>query len=218
MKLTRRTFVSSVFALFSVLAVAMPAVAQTAGKDFTLVTPAQPTEDAGKIEVLEFFSYGCPHCADFNPLLTAWVAKQSGDVVVRKVPITFGRAAWTNISKLYYTLEITGDLHRLEADVFKAIHVERQNLFEEKALTEWVVKKGVDPKKFAETFASFGVMSKVKRADQMAQAYKITGVPSLAVEGKYLVGGKDFEDNLAIADKLIAKVRSENAGKGAGKK
>ena len=212
MKLTRRHFVSSVFAVFSALTVAMPSFAQTAGKEFAPISPAQPTEDAAKIEVLEFFSYGCPHCADFNPLLT-WVAKLPADVVVKKVPVTFGRAAWANIAKLYYTLEITGDLHRLEADVFKAIHAERQNLFEEKALTEWVVKKGVDPKKFAETFASFGVMSKVKRGDQMAQAYKITGVPALAVDGKYMLGDMGFNEKLAVADKLIAKARSEKSGK-----
>jgi thiol:disulfide interchange protein DsbA len=211
MKSSRRSFVGIVFGLISALTVAMPSFAQTA--DYTPIVPAQPTEDGTKIEVLEFFSYGCPHCADFNPLLTAWVAKQPGDVVVRKVPITFGRAAWANIAKLYYTLEITGDLHRLEADVFKAIHIERVNLFEEKALTEWVVKKGVDPKKFAETFGSFGVMSKVKRGDQMAQAYKITGVPALAVEGKYMIGDMGFSEKLAVADKLIAKARSEKSGK-----
>lgn len=218
MKVSRRSFVSSIFAFGTALAVAMPSFAQTAGKDYTPIVPAQATEDAAKIEVLEFFSYGCPHCADFNPLLTAWVAKQQGDVVVKKVPITFGRAAWANIAKLYYTLEITGDLHRLEADVFKAIHAEHQNLFDEKTVSDWAVKKGVDAKKFAETFNSFGVMSKVKRGDQMAQAYKITGVPALAVEGKSLVGGKDFNETLAITDSLIAKARSEKSGKGAGKK
>lgn len=214
MKFSRRNFAAAVIALGA--AVALPAFAQNA--PYTPIMPAQPTEDAGKIEVIEFFSYGCPHCAEFNPLLTGWVAKQQGDVVIRKVPITFGRAAWANIAKLYYTLEVTGDLHRLESEVFKAIHVERQNLFEEKALAEWAVKKGVDAKKFAETFNSFGVMSKVKRGDQMAQAYKITGVPALAVEGKYLVGGRDFNDTLAITDSLITKVRSEKSGKGTAKK
>lgn len=210
MKFARRSFVTGVFALFSALTVALPAFAQSV----TPISPAQPTEDAAKIEVVEFFSYGCPHCAEFNPLLTAWVAKQQGDVVVRKVPITFGRAAWTGIAKLYYTLEVTGDLHRLEGEVFKAIHGERQNLFEEKALTEWAVKKGVDPKKFSETFNSFGVMSKVRRGDQMAVAYKIQGVPALAVEGKFLIGAKDFNEVLATADKLIAQARAEKAGKG----
>ena len=209
MKFDRRSFVAAAFALGA--AVAMPAFAQNA--PYTPITPAQPTEDASKIEVVEFFSYGCPHCADFNPLLHAWAAKQPGDVVVKKVPITFGRAAWANIAKLYYTLEITGDLQRLESDVFKAIHGERVNLFDERTLTEWVVKKGVDAKKFADTFNSFGVMSKVRRGDQLAQAYKIQGVPALAVEGKYLVGGKDFNEQLSIADKLIAKSRSEKPGK-----
>lgn len=213
MKFARRSFVTGVFALFSALTVALPAFAQA----YTPITPPQPTEDPAKIEVLEFFSYGCPHCAEFNPVLAAWVAKQQGDVVVRKVPVTFGRAAWTGIAKLYYTLEVTGDLHRLEAEVFKAIHVERQNLFEEKALAEWAAKKGVDPKKFSETFNSFGVMSKVRRGDQMAQTYKIQGVPAIAVEGKFLVGGHDFNETLATADKLIAQARAEKAGKG-GKK
>jgi len=213
MKFARRSFVTTILALGAALTVAMPSWAQTVGKDYTLISPAQPTEDAGKIEVLEFFSYGCPHCADFNPLVTAWAAKLPGDVVFRKVPITFGRAAWANIAKLYYALKVTGDLDRLESDVFKAIHNDRINLFDEKSLLEWVAKKGVDQKKFAEAFNSFGVMSQVKRGDQMAQAYKIQGVPALAVDGKYLVGGKDFNEQLAIADKLIAKARSEKSGK-----
>ncbi|MGB9354638.1 MAG: thiol:disulfide interchange protein DsbA/DsbL, partial [Azonexus sp.] len=175
MKFARRSFVTTIFAIGAALTVAMPSSAQTAGKDYTLISPAQPTEDASKIEVLEFFSYGCPHCADFNPLVTAWAAKLPGDVVFRKVPITFGRAAWANIARLYYALKVTGDLDRLESDVFKAIHNDRINLFEEKPLLEWVAKKGVDQKKFAEAFNSFGVMSQVKRGDQMAQAYKIQG-------------------------------------------
>jgi thiol:disulfide interchange protein DsbA len=213
MKFARRSFVTTIFALAAALTVAMPSSAQTAGKDYTPISPAQPTEDASKIEVIEFFSYGCPHCADFNPLLQAWVDKLPGDVVFRKVPITFGRAAWANIARLYYALKVTGDLDRLESDVFKAIHNDRINLFEEKSLLEWVAKKGVDQKKFAEAFNSFGVMSQVKRGDQMAQAYKIQGVPALAVDGKYLVGGKDFSEQLANADKLIAKARSEKSGK-----
>ena len=133
--------------------------------------------------------------------------------MLKKVPVSFGRAAWANAAKLYYALEVTGDQHRLEADIFKAIHVERVNLFDEKNILEWVAKKGVDSKKFGEAFGSFGVMSKVKRGDQMAQAYKIQGVPSLAVEGKYLVGGQGYAEALSITDKLVAKTRAEKAGK-----
>ena len=218
MKLDRRQFTTSIFAMFTALTVGSPALAQTQGSDYTLITPAQPTDDPGKTEVLEFFSYGCPHCSDFHPIVSAWAAKLPSDVVFKRVPITFGRGAWANIAKLYYTLEATGDLARLDMDVFKAIHNERINLFDERALTEWVVKKGVDPKKFSETFNSFGVMSKVKRGDQLAQGHKIQGVPAISVDGKYLVGGKDFNDQLAIADKLIAKARSEKPGKAPGKK
>jgi len=213
MKFPRRSFVSSIFALVAALTVAIPSFAQTVGKDYTMISPAQPTEDANRIEVIEFFSYGCPHCADFNPLLHAWAAKLPGDVVLKKVPITFGRAAWANIARLYYALKVTGDFERLDGEVFKAIHNDRVNLFDEKSLFEWVAKKGVDQKKFAEAFSSFGVMSQVKRGDQLAQAYKIQGVPALAIDGKYLVGGKDFNEQLAIADKLIAKARSEKSGK-----
>lgn len=213
MSLARRSFVAAIFAFGTALTVTGSAFAQTAGSDYTPIVPAQPTENAAKIEVLEFFSYGCPHCADFNPLLAAWVARQAGDVVVKKVPVTFGRAAWANIAKLYYALEITGDQARLEADIFKAIHQERVSLFDDKVMLEWVVKKGVDQKKFSEAYASFGVMSKVKRAEQMTQSYKISGVPTLVIEGKYQVGGRDFNEALAIAEKLVVKARAEKSGK-----
>ena len=213
MKFDRRSFVRSIFALGTALTVAMPALAQTAGKDYTPIAPVQPTDDATKIEVLEFFSYGCPHCSDFHPLISAWAAKQPGDVVFKRVPVSFGRAAWANAAKLYYTLEATGDLAKLDGDVFKAIHNDRVNLFDEKTILEWVTKKGVDPKKFSETFNSFGVMSKVKRADQMALAYKVSGVPAIYVDGKYAIGGNNFGEVLANADKAIAKARSEKPAK-----
>jgi thiol:disulfide interchange protein DsbA len=213
MKSERRRFVGTLAALGAALALSTPAMAQTVGKDYAPISPPQPTENPAKIEVLEFFSYGCPHCGDLHPLFTAWSAKQAADVVIKKVPITFGRGAWANIAKLYYALEITGDLARLESDIFRAIHSQRVNLFEERTLLEWVAKNGVDQKKFAETFNSFGVNSKVRRGDQIAQAYKIQGVPAIAVDGKYMVGGQNFDEMLANADKLIIKARNEKAGK-----
>ncbi|WP_306606442.1 thiol:disulfide interchange protein DsbA/DsbL [Azonexus sp.] len=213
MEFNRRRFVSSLVAFGATLTVAGPLAAQTAGSEFTLVTPVQPTDDPGKIEVVEFFSYGCPHCADFNPLLNAWAAKLPADVVLKKVPVSFGRAAWGNAAKLYHALEVTGEVKRLETDVFRAIHNERTNLFDERTITDWVAARGVDRKKFSDAFASFGVQSKVKRGDQMAQAFKIEGVPALAIDGKYLVKSNDFNAQLSIADKLIAKARSEKSGK-----
>jgi len=212
MKFARRSFFSSIFALVAALTVAIPSIAQTVGKDYTMISPAQPTEDANKIEVIEFFSYGCTHCADFNPLLNAWAAKLPGDVVLKKVPVSFG-GYFTLIAPLYYALEAMGELPRLDSVVFKTIHVDGNKLVDASARAEWALKNGLDPKKFEETYNSFGVASKARRGAQMTQAYKIQGVPALAVDGKYLVGGKDFNEMLANADKLIAKARSEKSGK-----
>jgi len=217
MHIERRSFVGRTFksllALVAALAIASPALAQTAGKDFTPIEPPQPTDNPAKIEVIEFFSYGCPHCNEFNPVISAWAAKLPADVTFKKVPVTFGRAAWANIARLYYALEATGDLGKLDAAVFKAIHEERISLFDEKVLNEWVAKKGVDPKKFSDAFNSFGVMSKVKRAEQMQQTYHVQGVPAVVVNGKYMIEGKDFNETLTIADKLIAKARAEKTKK-----
>jgi thiol:disulfide interchange protein DsbA len=213
MEFSRRRFVASAIAMGATLSVTGPLSAQTAGRDFVVLNPPVSTDDASKIEVVEFFSYGCPHCADFNPLLNLWAAKLPADVVLKKVPVSFGRAAWGNAAKLFYALEVTGDLKRIEADVFKAIHQERTNLFDEKTIVSWVVARGVDRKKFTDAFGSFGVQSKLRRGDQMAAAYKIEGVPALAVDGKFLIATLQFDQQLAVADKLIARVRSEKAGK-----
>ncbi|MDR1994597.1 thiol:disulfide interchange protein DsbA/DsbL [Azonexus sp.] len=212
MEFNRRHFISAL-AGTAVFAFAAVTQAQTAGKDYVPITPAQPTENPAKIEVIEFFSYGCPHCADLHPLLGPWAAKQGPDVVIKRVPVSFGRAAWGNIAKLYYALEVTGDLARLDGEVFRAVHGQRLNLYDERNIMEWVAKNGVDQKKFAEAFNSFGVNSKVRRGDQLAQAYKIEGVPALTIDGKYLAGGQNFDEMLANADKLIAKARGEKSGK-----
>lgn len=213
MQQLRRQFLSAVFALCAALTAAAPVAAQVAGRDFTPVSPAQPTEDPAKIEMLVFFSFGCPHCADFDPLLAAWAGKQASDVVVRKVPVTFGRAAWANGARLFYALEATGDLKRLEGQVFRAIHGERANLFDERTMIDWVVARGVDRKKFTDALGSFGVRSRVARGDQLAQAYRISGVPAVALEGKYLLSANSFGELLAVADKMVAKARAEKAAR-----
>lgn len=185
------------------------------GRDFTVIDPAQPTDNPAKIEVLEFFSYGCPHCKDLNPSLVKWVARQPADVVVRRVPVSFGRPQWANLSKLYFALEATGDLARLDEAVFVALHEKGLRLYDERSINEWVAAQGVDMKKFADAFGSFGVAAKVRRADQMVQTYRIDGVPALTVEGKYRVQTQSNSHDvlLAQADRIIAKARSERGGK-----
>ncbi|WP_221227652.1 thiol:disulfide interchange protein DsbA/DsbL [Rhodocyclus tenuis] len=185
------------------------------GRDFTAIDPAQPTDTPTKVEVLEFFSYGCPHCKELNPVLGKWAARQPADVVVRRVPVSFGRPQWANLSKLYFALEATGDLARLDDAVFAALHEKGLRLYDERAINEWVAAQGVDMRKFADAFGSFGVAAKVRRADQMVQTYRIDGVPALTVDGKYrvLTQSNSHDVLLAQAERIIAKARSERGGK-----
>lgn len=205
----RRSFFRH-FVAIAALALALPAFAQS---EYTVVQPAQPTDNPSKIEVLEFFSYGCPHCSDFSGPLNAWVAKLPSDVVFKRVPVSFGRAAWANLARLFYALEATGDLAKLDGKIFRAIHEQRVNLYEEKNILEWLAKEGVDTKKFGEAFNAFSIQSKVKRGDLMAQAYRINGVPALAIDGKYLLEARAPNEMFAVADKMIAKARAEHGKK-----
>lgn len=202
----------------ALLAVVLPARAQLAvGRDYVPIVPAQTSDHPAKIEVIEFFSYGCPHCSDFHPVLGKWSATLPGDVVLVRVPITFGRPQWASLAKLYYALEATGDLARLDGAVFEALHRKGSKLYDDRSVADWVKAQGVDGKKFADAYSSFGVVSKVKRADQMAQAYKIQGVPALAVDGKYLVLGKEIKglpDLVLLTDQVIELARSERKARG----
>jgi len=198
-------------------AVTLPARAElVVGRDYVPVAPVQTTDNPAKIEVIEFFSYGCPHCNEFHPAVSKWAAALPADVVFKRVPISFNRPQWASLSRLYYALEATGDLARLDGAVFNALHNNGAKLYDDKAIIDWVSTQGVDAKKFADAYSSFGVVSKAKRADQMAQAYRIQGVPALAVDGKYLVTGKEtkgFGPLLALTDEVINKTRGERGKK-----
>lgn len=180
------------------------------GQDYTLLEPAQPVDNPGKIEVLEFFSYGCPHCNEFSPFVARWEAKLAKDVEFKRVPVSFSRAQWFNLGKLYYALEASGYLTKLDGAVFNAIHEQHQNIYDDKSIIEWAGKQpGVDGKKFADNYNSFSTAARMKRAEQLTAAYKIDGVPKIIVQGKYAVAGNDFNTVLANTNKLIDKVREE---------
>ena len=196
----------------ALVVLSVPALAAvTAGTQYRAIDPPQHSDSVGKIEVLEFFSYGCPHCNEFYPLISAWAAKLPKDVVFKRVATGLGRTAWTNLAKTYYALEATGDLTRLDAPLFHAIHEEHQPLFDEKAISQWVGQHGVDTAKFNTAFESFGVNTKLNQAEDMIEKYKVDGVPALAIDGKYLILGNSFEQLLANTDGVIAKVRAERA-------
>jgi protein dithiol oxidoreductase (disulfide-forming) len=207
-------FIRSALLALVVVVVSLPlrAAGLVEGTDYRVLDPPQHSDSPpGKIEVLEFFSYGCPHCYEFYPLISAWAAQQPKDVVFKRVATGMGRTAWTNLAKAYYALEATGDLNRLDAKLFHDIHAGHEPLFDEKAISAWVARNGVDQAKFVTAFDSFGVNTRLNQAEQMVESYKIEGVPMLAVGGKYLVIGNSFEQMLANADGIIAKVRAERA-------
>jgi thiol:disulfide interchange protein DsbA len=214
MNLTRRDFHR--FLLAGLAGAALPVFAAAPslleGRDYEPILPPQPGESPGRIEVLEFFSYGCPHCKDFHPLVMAWAARLPKDVGFRRVPVSFGRAAWANLARLYHSLEVTGDLVRLDLAAFRAIHEEHTNLYTPDAILAWVKRQGVNSRRFADAFESFGINTRLARDEQLVKNYKVQSVPLLAVGGRYAVTGqaaKGLADLLPIADGLIARVRGK---------
>lgn len=175
--------------------------------DYQLVKPPQPGGQNGQIEVIEFFSYGCPHCAEFDPMLAKWRAEQAKDVVFRRIPVSFGHAQWDTLGRVYLTLNAMGLSDKLDSQVFHAIHGERIQLDQEKARNEWLTKQGVDVRKFNDTMRSFSVNAMAKRADQQAETYKIMAVPTMVVNGKYMVEGGDPR-SLVTVSKLLAQERA----------
>jgi protein dithiol oxidoreductase (disulfide-forming) len=178
------TSLSAVALLSNTTAQAQAAKPQ-AGVDYLSLDKAVPAENAGgKVEVIEFFGYWCPHCNAFEPELEAWLKKLPTNINFKRVPVAFQEAA-VPLQKLYYTLETMGKVNEMQRKVFTAIHADKQNLNTQEGIVAWAVKQGLDQQKFVETFNSFAVNTKVSRAKQISNEYKIQGVPSLGIAGKF---------------------------------
>jgi len=163
----------------------------------------------GKIEVIEFFWYSCPHCNAFEPKLNAWIQKLPPDVFMKRVPVAF-REDFVPQQRLFYTLEAMGKLDQLHTKVFNAIHQERIPLSREDGILEWADKQGLDKAKFKELFNSFGVTSKARRAAQIQDAFKVTGVPAIGVAGRYYTDGdlaRNMDRALQVTEYLVAEAR-----------
>ena len=207
-------------ALIVFLAAGLAQAQPTAGVEYRELATAQPTDAPGKIEVIEFFWYGCPHCYNFEPVLEPWVKKLPKDVQFRHVPAMFNDE-YAQGARAFYALDAIGVEERLHKALFDAVHTgARLRVGDEAALTEWLGQHGVDTKKFAAAYRSFSVEGKLKRAEQLTQAYKIDGVPSMAVNGKYVVNTdniRSFDQLLSVTDYLIEQSRKKS-GKPAPKK
>ncbi|MDH3318350.1 MAG: thiol:disulfide interchange protein DsbA/DsbL [Betaproteobacteria bacterium] len=179
------------------------------GVDYSELKPAQPVEAQGKIEVLEFFWYGCPHCYTLEPLLEKWVARLPADVRFRPVPAVLNEG-WAREAAVFYSFEALGVLERLHRPFYEAIHRERLNTRDPETFADWLRKQDVDPKRYEDAFKSFGVQSKVRRAMQQTAAYRIDGTPALAVQGRYTVSaeqGRTQQGMLNTVDYLIGVAR-----------
>ena len=178
---------------------------------YVAVEPAQAVEaPAGRIEVLEFFSYGCSHCYRLNAPAKAWATAQPADVVFRRVPVTFDRPQLAPLAKLFYALEATGQMSALDHAVFVAIHEQNQTLATDEAVLNWVAGRGVDLPAFKAAYESPEVQAKVTRAAELTRAYKVTGTPSLYVAGRYGVNNAaatSYDNLMELTGRLVDKLR-----------
>ena len=196
------------------LPLAAPALAQgrqfTEGKDYVkLGKPVATEAPAGKIEVIEFFWYSCPHCNTFEPSLEAWIKSAPKDLHIRRVPVAFN-ASFVPQQKLYYALEGMGKLPELHAKVFRAVHVERLPLNKDELIFDWIGKQGVDVAKFKEVYNSFTVSNQVRKASQLQDGYQVEGVPSMGVAGRYYTDGTmagNMQSVLQVVEHLVGVAR-----------
>lgn len=204
-----RFFAAAALAAMSFLA---PASQAQGTQAYKVLNPALPSDTPGKIEVVEYFAYTCPHCAAMEPMVEEWAKKAPQDVVVKQVPIAFN-AGMKPLQQLYYTLQAM-DRADLHPKVFNAIHVEKKRLFTKSAIADWAASQGVDRAKFESVFDSFSVTSQVQRADQLSQASQVDGTPSFTVGGKFLtspvMAGNSYDGALKEVDKLIPLARAGN--------
>lgn len=185
-----------------------------AGKDYQVIDPPVPTAAPNKIEVIEFFYYGCPHCYQLEPHLKSWLKQKPADVEFKTQPAVF-RESWLPLTKAYFALEATGNLARLHEKLFAALHDQNVPISTDDALFDWVEKQGVDRDKFADVYKSFGVQGKTQRAVQMTKEYRIAGTPSMVIDGKYITSGSmtgSHESMMKVVDYLIAKARGGKSG------
>jgi len=180
------------------------------GTDYLSLDKRVPTDvGAGKIEVIEFFWYSCPHCNAFEPQFAAWKKAAPKDVVVQRVPVRF-RDDFEPQQRAYYVFESLNMVDAMHGKLFHAIHTERQQLNSAQALAAWADKNGLPEKKFVETFNSFGVASKARRATQLQEAFKVQGVPALGIAGRFYTDGsltQTMDRSLQVAEYLIGEVR-----------
>ncbi|MGN6701344.1 MAG: thiol:disulfide interchange protein DsbA/DsbL [Burkholderiaceae bacterium] len=220
MRLFQHLIAAAGFAFLATTAAASPANPQS-GVDYRTLDKPQQTESGKKVEVMEFFWYNCPHCNAFEPDLEGWIKKQGDAIDFKRVPVAF-RESFIPQQKLYYALEAMGKVDAMQAKIFHAIHVEHKSLNTDAEIADYIAQQGIDKQKFLATYNSFGVQSKVRQAAQLMEVYRIDGVPTVTIAGRYITSpsivsagnGRMAEPELHAAtlkvmDYLVAKAAKE---------
>jgi len=213
------TALASVLALFLFSAQAGAQV--VAGRDYRVLASPQPTTNGARIEVLEFFWYGCPHCNNLQAPLSAWLKRKPADVEFKRMPAVF-QDSWIPLTRAYFTIEALGLVDRLHHDVFAAIHEKKLRLQDPAVLFDWVAKQGIDREKFAQTYNSFAVQTRAQRARDITSRYDIPGTPAVVVDGRYLTAPSltlnpdnsiNYDRFFKVLDEVIALARKTRSGK-----
>lgn len=206
--MTLNTFFSRLISVATLgLAALLPLSAQAQKAAYSPVNPAQPSDTPGKVEVLEFFAYSCPHCATMEPMVEKWSKTLPENVVLRRVPVAFNNNM-SDFQRLFYVLESLGRLD-LHPKVFHALHTERKRLNSVAAIGDWLATQGIDKATYESTAKSFGVTSKVARANELTKSYDVQGTPTLGIAGKYTTSPSmtgSYEGTLTQARQLLDDV------------
>ncbi len=211
-----RPIFTSLIALFLTVCTALSLSAHAAqlGKDYIEIKPAHATTTPGKIEVLEFFWYGCPHCYQLEPEILLWSKKLPRNVILVRQPAVLNES-WMTLTQAYYALESLGEIPRLQGPIFNTIHNEGRRFNSPESVVTWAATQGVNPNKLRAALQSFSVHTKANRAKQISQEYPLEGVPALVINGKYLTSPSmagSYTEVLRVADELIAQ-ELKNSGR-----
>ncbi len=218
MQALRRLICTSALLLLAGTAAASPAAPRD-GAEYQTLPNVQPTDSGRKIEVTEFFAYYCQHCYAFEPQLAAWVKKQGDNIVFRRVHVPRG-AQTAAQQRLFFTLESLDLVEQYHGKAFAAMHVERLPLAQDEQVFDWASRAGIDRARFIDAYRSFGVQAKVRRAQSMMEAYRITHWPMIAVDGRFLTSpgmvqeatrgqGDALQGTLQVMDNLVARAKAD---------
>ena len=213
----RRTFAlaAAATALPATFLAGLPARAQS-GKPYKELTPPVPVDTPpGQIEVIEFFSYACPFCKQFEPSFEAWIKTVPKNVTLQRVHVGWNMDGLmaAPLQRIYYSLQALEQVGALQAKVFNALQTEHKRLDQPNVLFDWVAQQGVDRAKFEQAYNSFGVANQIERAARTTDAYRVESTPSLAIAGRFVTDpglAKGFEPMLKLTDTLIAQARQAN--------